>query len=82
MNAVESSNALTFDKKKTIAKHFKDFFSNLTESFLIKLPNATNKYNIKSAFQYYSKKFITKKPFHMGDTSKMEVFEIIHFESC
>ena len=35
-NAVESNNALTFDKK-TIAKFFKDFFSNLAESLLIKL---------------------------------------------
>ena len=46
-NAVESNNALTFDKK-TIAKIFKDFFSNLAESLLIKLPNAPNKYNIYS----------------------------------
>ena len=38
-NAVESNNALTFDKK-AIAKMFKDFFSNLAESLLIKLPNA------------------------------------------
>ena len=37
INAVESNNALTFDKK-TIAKIFKDFFSNLAESLLIKLP--------------------------------------------
>ena len=43
-NAVESNNALTFDKK-TIAKIFKDFFSNLAESLLIKLPIAPNKYN-------------------------------------
>ena len=35
-NAVKSDNALTFDKK-TIVKIFKDFFSNLTKSFLIKL---------------------------------------------
>ena len=35
-NAIESNNALTFDKK-TIAKFIKDFFSNLAESLLIKL---------------------------------------------
>ena len=40
-NAVESNNALTFDKK-TIAKMFKDFFSNLAESLLIKLPSITS----------------------------------------
>ena len=46
-NAVESNNTLPFDKKKTIAKLFKDFFSNLAESLLIKLPNAPNKYDIE-----------------------------------
>ena len=40
-NAIESNNALTFDKK-TIAKMFKDFFSNLAESLLIKLPSITS----------------------------------------
>ena len=46
-NSVESINTLTFDKK-TIAKIFKDFFSNLAESLLIKLPNSPNKltYNL------------------------------------
>ena len=53
-NAVESNNGLIFDKK-TIAKIFKDFFSNLAESLLIKLPNAPNKCNIETVFQYYSK---------------------------
>ena len=72
-NTVESSNALTFDKN-TIAKIFKDFFSNLAESLLIKLCNPPNKYIIESVFQYYSK-FIIEKPFHLSDTS--EVFNIM-----
>ena len=66
-------NALTFDKI-TIVKIFKDFFSNLAESLLIKLPNAPNRYDIESVFQYYSK-FIIEKPFHLSDTS--EVFNIM-----
>ena len=74
-NAVESNNALTFDKK-TIAKIFKDFLSNSAESLLIKLPIAPDKYNIESVFQYYSK-FITEKPFHLRDTSEKEVFKIM-----
>ena len=41
-NSVESINTLTFDKKTT-AKIFKGFFSNLAESLLIKLPNSPNK---------------------------------------
>ena len=74
-NAFESNNALTFDKK-TIANIFKDFFSHLAESLLIKLSNAPNKYNIESVFQYYSK-FIIEKPFHLSITSQEEVFKII-----
>ena len=76
-NPVESNNALTFDKK-AIAKILKGFFSNLAESLLIKLPNAPNKYNIQSVFQYYLK-FIIEKPFHLSITSQGEVFKIIQY---
>ena len=55
--------------KKTIAKIFK-FVSNLAKSLLTKLPNGSNKYNIGSVFQYYSK-FIIEKPFHVSDTSEI-----------
>ena len=75
INAVENNNALTFDKK-TIAKIFKDFFSNLAESLLIKLPNGPNKYDIESVFQCYSK-FISEKHFHQSITSQEEVLKII-----
>ena len=44
-NAIESNNTLTVDKKNKLSI-FKDFFSNFAESFLIKLPNAPNKYFI------------------------------------
>ena len=59
-HAVESNNVLTVDKKIK-AKFFKDFLTNLAETFLIKLPNAPNKYNLESVLQYYSQ-FITEKP--------------------
>ena len=48
-NAVQSNNAVTFDKK-TKAKMFKDFFSNLAESLLIKLPNVHKRYIIEPNF--------------------------------
>ena len=73
--SMETNNALTFDKK-SIATIFKDLFSNLTESFIIKLPNAPNMYNLESVFQYYSK-FIIEKPFHLSDASEEEVFKIM-----
>ena len=74
-NAVESNNALTFDKK-TIAKIFKDFFPNLANSLLIKLPNAPNKNHIEFVFKYYLKCF-TEKPFHLSITSQEQVYKII-----
>ena len=64
INAVEGNNALTFDRK-TVAKMFKDFFSNLAESLLIKLPEAPNKYNIESLFQYCSKIIIEKPEYYL-----------------
>ena len=62
--------------KKTITKIFKDFFSNLSEPLLIKLPSATNKYNVESVFKYHSN-FIIEKHFHLSDTSEEEVFKIM-----
>ena len=44
-NAVEVNNAWSY-YKKTIPKLFKDFFSNLTKSLLIKLSIAPDKYNV------------------------------------
>ena len=62
--------------KKTIANIFKDFFSNLAESLLIKLSNAPNKYSIDPIFHYYPK-FIIEKPFHLSHTFEEEVFKIM-----
>ena len=73
-NAVESNNTLTFDKK-SIAKMFKHFFSNLAESLLTKLPNAPNKCTREAVFQYYSK-FIIEKPLHLSITSEEDAFKI------
>ena len=73
-NAVESNNALTVNQKKTISNIFKDFLPNLADSLLIKLPNAPNKYNLQSVFQYYSK-YIIEKPFHLSGISEEEVLK-------
>ena len=73
-HAAESNNVLTVDKKIK-AKFFKDFLTNLAETFLIKLPNAPNNYNLESVLQYYSQ-FITEKPFHLSGDSE-EAFKIM-----
>ena len=74
-DGVESNSALTFDKTG-IGKIFKDFFSNLATSLLIKLLHAPYKYNVESVFQQYLK-FVTEKPFHLSDASEEEVFKIM-----
>ena len=62
-NAIDSNKSLTYDIK-TMSKVFKDFFSNLVESFLAKLPDPSNKYNLESVFLYYSN-FAIPELFHI-----------------
>ena len=70
--------SLTYDIK-TISKVFKDFFSNLVESFIVKLPDPSNKYNLESVFLYYSN-FAFPKVLHLKyfrSTSEEKVFKIL-----
>ena len=50
-NAIDNNKSLTC--RKNNIKSFTDFFSNLAESFLAKLPDPSNKYNLESVFCYY-----------------------------
>ena len=52
-NAIDDNKSLTYDIR-TMSKVFKDFFSNLARSFIDKLPDPSNKYNLESVFLYYS----------------------------
>ena len=74
-NAIDNNKSLTYDIK-TMSKVFKDFFSNLAESFLAKLPNPSNKYNLESVFLYYSNLAIHDL-FHIKSTSDEKVFKIM-----
>ena len=51
-NTIDDNKSLTYDLK-TMSKVFKDFFSNVAKSFLVKLPDPSNKYNLESIFLYY-----------------------------
>ena len=51
-NTIDDNKSLTYDLK-TMSKVFKDFFSNVPQPFLVKLPNPSNKYNLESVFLYY-----------------------------
>ena len=65
-NAIDDNKSLTYDMK-TMSKVFKDFFSNLAKSFLDKLPDPSNKYNLESVFLYYSN-FAIPELFHIKST--------------
>ena len=55
-----------------MSKAFKDFFSNLAKSFLDKLPDPSNKYNLESVFFYYSD-FAIPELFHSKSTSEENI---------
>ena len=59
-----------------MSKVFKDFFSNLAKSFLDKLPDPSNKYNLESVFLYYSN-FAVPEFFHIKCTSEANLFKIM-----
>ena len=60
---------------KNVSKVFKDFFSKYGESFLAKLPDPSNKYNLESVFLYYLNLAILEV-FHIKSTSEEKVFKI------
>ena len=70
-NAIDNNKSLTYDIK-TMSKVFKDFFSNSAESFIAKLPSPSNKFNLESAFLYYSN-FANPELFHIKSTSEKKV---------
>ena len=70
-NAIDNNKSLTYDIK-TMPKVFKDFFSNSAESFTAKLPSPSNKFNLESAFLYYSN-FANPELFHIKSTSEKKV---------
>ena len=59
-----------------MSKVFKDFFSNLAESLLGKLPNPSNRHNLKSVFLYHSN-FAIREVFHIKSTSEEKSFKIM-----
>ena len=52
-NAMQNNDTLTYDTR-SISTVFKNFFSSLADSPLIKLPNPPDKYNVESVINYYS----------------------------
>ena len=74
-NAIEENDTLTYDTR-SISKIFKNFFSNLAKSLLIKLPNPPDKCNLQSVIRYYSS-FTISDDFCLSNTSEEKVLKII-----
>ena len=70
-NAIDNNKSLTYDIK-TMSKVFKDFFSNPAESFIAKLPDPLNKFNLEYTFLYYSN-FANPEVFHIKSTSEKKI---------
>ena len=71
-NAIEENDTLTYETL-SISKIFKNFFSNLAESLLIKLPD---KYNLQSLIRCYSS-FMISDDFCLNNTSEEKVMKIM-----
>ena len=74
-NAIEENDTLTYDTR-SISKIFKNFFSNLAKSLLIKLPNPPDKCNLQSVIRYYSS-FTISDDFCLSNTSEEKVLKIM-----
>ena len=74
-NAVEENDTLTYDTS-SISKIFKNLFSNLAKSLLIKLLNSPDKYNLQSVIRYYSS-FTISDDFCLSNTSEEKVLKIM-----
>ena len=74
-NAIDNNKSLKYNIK-TMSNLFKDFFSNLAESLLAKLPDPSNKYNLEYIFLDHSN-FAIPEVFHIKSTSEEKVFKIM-----
>ena len=74
-NAIEENDNLTYDTR-SIFNIFKNFFSNLAKSLLIKPPSCPDKYNLQSVIRYYSS-FMISDGFCLSNTSEEKVLKII-----
>ena len=74
-NAIEKNDTLTYDTR-SISKIFKNFFSKLAKSLLIKPPNPPDNYNLQSVVRYYSS-FTISDDFCLSNTSEEKVLKIM-----
>ena len=74
-NSIEENDTFIYDTR-SISKTFKNFFSNLAKFLLIKLPNASGKYNLQSKIRYFYS-FTISDYFCLSNTSEEKVLKIM-----
>lgn len=67
----------TFDPKKN-AEIFKNYFSNLAENLVHKLPTSLGRFGIQSVSTYYTKKnTVCKDTFSLNEVTEKKIFKIL-----
>ena len=73
-NAMEDNDTLIYGTR-SISRVSKNFFSNLVESLLTKLPNLPDKYNLESVINYKSS-FTNTDDFCLNKASENKVLKV------
>ena len=74
-NATEENDTLIYNTS-SIVTIFKNLFSSLKDSLLMKLPKPPDKYNLQSVIRYYSS-FKISNDFCLNNTSEEKVMKIM-----
>ena len=61
----------------SIANNFKDFFSNLAQNLIEKLPTGPDKYNINSVREFYRPLNLEEVPFHFTKVSEKTISDFL-----
>ena len=75
LNAIKENDTLTYDAH-SISKIFKNIFSNLAKSLLIKLSNPPDKYNLQLLIRYYYS-FTISNDFCFSNTCEEKFLKIM-----
>ena len=73
---LENNGTLSFDSK-TNAEIFKDFYSNLADDLLKKLPSPTNKFGIEAVKKYYKNMNLEGESFSFRPTNHADILKLL-----
>ena len=61
----------------SIANNFKEFFSNLAQNLIEKLPTGPNKFDINSVQEFYKLLYLKEDPFHFTKVSEKTISDFL-----